>query len=172
MKVRRIIGNRILSAELGQIVGQEGEYKVLRIDNPEDIVKFLKINNIHSWDIEDIHYARLYAPIWFLYKNDEVIGVYAERDGRLLGRDASPIKDPEAVRIFKKIISKKITAERTFSDEEKEEMFNWLDALRESGQINMFGAFPYLAREFHISREEAKKIWGEWARTFRERHKI
>lgn len=50
-------------------------------------------------------------------------------------------------------------------------MFQWLDALRESGQINMFGATPYLAEEFDLSKEEAKKIWTEWARTFGERHK-
>ncbi|HRT03357.1 MAG TPA: hypothetical protein P5513_05415 [Candidatus Diapherotrites archaeon] len=106
MKVRRIISNRILSADvdIGQIVGQEGEYKVVRIDDPDDIVKFLKINNIHSWDIEDISFAISYAPVWFLYKNDEVIGAYSKRDGRLLGRDARPIKDPEVIRIFNKLL--------------------------------------------------------------------
>ena len=50
------------------------------------------------------------------------------------------------------------------------EHFEYLDALRESGVTNMFGAGPYLETEFGLSRNEAKLILTEWMRTFSERH--
>ncbi len=48
------------------------------------------------------------------------------------------------------------------------EHFEYLDELRKSGAINMFGAPPHLAREFHLPKAEAIKIWGLWADTFDE----
>ena len=50
------------------------------------------------------------------------------------------------------------------------EHFAYLDALRESGVTNMFGARPYLETEFGLSRNEAKLILTEWMQTFSERH--
>lgn len=44
----------------------------------------------------------------------------------------------------------------------KEEYFKFLDALRESGVTNMFGAAPYLAASFRISNSEARGILQEW----------
>lgn len=45
---------------------------------------------------------------------------------------------------------------------EKEEMFDYLENLRESGATNMFGAAPYLKDAFDISISEAKQILLEW----------
>jgi uncharacterized protein YciI len=43
----------------------------------------------------------------------------------------------------------------------------YLDNLRESGVINMFGATLYLVRDFpELNREEAKTVLSEWMRTF------
>ena len=42
------------------------------------------------------------------------------------------------------------------------EYFNYLDELRDSGEINMFGAGAYLEAEFGIDRREAKKILMAW----------
>ena len=42
------------------------------------------------------------------------------------------------------------------------EMFDFLDALRESGQTNMFGASPYLQKEFGLSPSLAKKTLLKW----------
>jgi hypothetical protein len=53
----------------------------------------------------------------------------------------------------------------------KEEYFVYLDDIRESGAINMFGAAPYLQDAFSLSRYEAKDILLEWMDTFAERHK-
>jgi hypothetical protein len=54
----------------------------------------------------------------------------------------------------------------------KEEMFVYLDNIRETGAINMFGAAPYLKDEFGLSRHEARNILLEWMDTFSERHKV
>jgi hypothetical protein len=51
----------------------------------------------------------------------------------------------------------------------KEKYFNFLDALRESGQTNMFGAGPFLQRAFGLERHEAKDIVLEWMSTYGER---
>jgi len=44
-------------------------------------------------------------------------------------------------------------------------MFRFLNQLRESGSINMFGASPVLAESFGISLKEARVVlshWMEW----------
>ena len=46
----------------------------------------------------------------------------------------------------------------------------YLDELRESGEVNMFGAAPYLEEEFELPPEDAKKILKYWMGTFGERH--
>jgi hypothetical protein len=53
----------------------------------------------------------------------------------------------------------------------KEEYFVYLDDIRESGAINMFGAGPYLQDAFGLSRYEARDILVEWMDTFAERQK-
>lgn len=53
----------------------------------------------------------------------------------------------------------------------KEFYFVYLDELRETGKINMFGAAPYLQDEFNLKPHEAKAIVLEWMDTFVERHK-
>ncbi len=54
----------------------------------------------------------------------------------------------------------------------KEDYFKFLDALRESGQINMFGAASYLVEMFDLKRSEAREIVMEWMQTFSERHRV
>ena len=49
----------------------------------------------------------------------------------------------------------------------REKMFEFLEELRESGIVNMFGSFPYLAEEFDIENEDAKDIFMEWILTGR-----
>jgi len=43
----------------------------------------------------------------------------------------------------------------------------FLDELRESGAVNMFGASPYL-REMYpaLSKAEARQVLGYWMKTF------
>jgi len=44
--------------------------------------------------------------------------------------------------------------------------FGYLDALRESGVVNMFGAESYLAKEFDLGTKEARTILIEWMKSF------
>jgi hypothetical protein len=52
---------------------------------------------------------------------------------------------------------------------DKEEMFEYLDTLRETGVTNMFGAAPYLQQAFDLERKEAKSILIEWMNTYDQR---
>lgn len=48
-----------------------------------------------------------------------------------------------------------------------EEYYAYLDALRESGVTNMFGAAPYLQQEFGLDRYEARKVLLQWMDSFK-----
>lgn len=43
-----------------------------------------------------------------------------------------------------------------------EEVFEYLDNLRDSAEINMLGAVPYIQNEFGIEKKEAREILTEW----------
>ena len=44
--------------------------------------------------------------------------------------------------------------------------FGYLDTLRKSGVTNMFGATPYLQREFSMSEKDAQRVLRLWMVTF------
>lgn len=46
------------------------------------------------------------------------------------------------------------------------EHLTFLDALRESGETNMFGARPYIEAEFDVSKREATEILSYWMKSF------
>ena len=48
----------------------------------------------------------------------------------------------------------------------KDEIFDYLDSVRESGSINMFGAGPLLQEEFKIDRYEARDVLIEWMESY------
>lgn len=56
------------------------------------------------------------------------------------------------------------------NDEFTQDVFNWLDNLRESGITNMFGAGPYIEQAWGLSREDANGFLSAWIKTFEERH--
>jgi hypothetical protein len=48
-----------------------------------------------------------------------------------------------------------------------DEHLEFLDDLRESGATNMFGAVPYVLREFpDLSEDQASAVLGYWMKTF------
>ena len=47
----------------------------------------------------------------------------------------------------------------------EQEVFEYLDELRESGVTNMFGASPYIVKEFDISRKEARELLMKWMKS-------
>lgn len=54
----------------------------------------------------------------------------------------------------------KINMEKPMTD--KKVIFEFLNDLRASGRINMFGAAPYLQSTFELTRDEARNILKEW----------
>ena len=49
----------------------------------------------------------------------------------------------------------------------------YLDALRDSGVTNMFGARPYLADEFpELSKRESGAVLSYWMKTYSDRHPV
>jgi len=52
----------------------------------------------------------------------------------------------------------------------KEEVFEFLDDMRDWGGINMYGAGPHIQEMFDVSRREARNLLSEWMKTFSERH--
>lgn len=44
--------------------------------------------------------------------------------------------------------------------------FEYLDELRRSGAVNMFGAAPHLASEYNLTINEARSILQKWQKTF------
>jgi len=48
------------------------------------------------------------------------------------------------------------------------DMHTFLDALRDSGVTNMFGAGPYLQKEFGIDQKSAREVLANWMQSFSE----
>ena len=52
--------------------------------------------------------------------------------------------------------------------EEHSEYYKWLEFLRLTGITNMYGARPYLERQFGLSKEEAADVLYEWMTNYDE----
>ena len=57
-----------------------------------------------------------------------------------------------------------------FRMEMQEKINDYLDALRETGTVNMFGASPYIAEVFGVTQKEARDYLKRWMDTFAERN--
>jgi len=49
---------------------------------------------------------------------------------------------------------------------DKQDVFDYLDELRESGVTNMFGSPSYLVREFGVTKKEARDLFIAWTEQF------
>lgn len=56
---------------------------------------------------------------------------------------------------------------QNFTDFEME-CFDWLEDLRQSGIVNMYGARPYLAEAFGLGKEESRNILIKWMENYKE----
>jgi hypothetical protein len=45
-------------------------------------------------------------------------------------------------------------------------VYDYLVELRDSGETNMWGAAPYLVRQFGLTHQEAGQILVDWIRSF------
>jgi len=52
----------------------------------------------------------------------------------------------------------------------EQEHIDYLNALRDSGVTNMFGAHPYLAERFEIDQRDAKRLLMQWMTHVAEEH--
>ena len=52
-----------------------------------------------------------------------------------------------------------------------DEHLEYLDDLRESGEINMFEAGEYIEDEFNISKDEARTIIMYWMKSFGDKNR-
>lgn len=48
----------------------------------------------------------------------------------------------------------------------EQELFDYLDELRDSGVTNMFGAGAYLQRDFGLSRRQSHEVLQAWMKSF------
>jgi len=55
-------------------------------------------------------------------------------------------------------------------EQDRDDVYRYLDELRDSGETNMFGAAPYLQETFGFERSVARQWLLEWMRTFTDRH--
>lgn len=46
------------------------------------------------------------------------------------------------------------------------EYFDYLERLRRSGVVNMFGSAPYLAEEFELSMRDARDVVTAWMKNY------
>ena len=58
-------------------------------------------------------------------------------------------------------------AERKATEQEQE-VLEYLNDLRDSGDTNMFGASPYVESRFGIDRNESRKLVSLWMNNFNE----
>jgi Cdc6-like AAA superfamily ATPase len=80
---------------------------------------------------------------------------------------------PEEIQVVSKIMkdkgymSYKEFCEALNNQETKRQYYwNYLEKLRRSGIINMYGAAPYLAEEFGLNLDEAKNILIDWMKNY------
>jgi len=46
------------------------------------------------------------------------------------------------------------------------EYWIFLERLRRSGIVNMFGATPYIVSQFGVTQEEARQILADWMKNY------
>ena len=51
-------------------------------------------------------------------------------------------------------------------DAKRDHYWNYLETLRRSGITNMFGAVPYLMKEFEVTKIEASQILKDWMQNY------
>lgn len=51
---------------------------------------------------------------------------------------------------------------------EEKAIFDYLNELRDSGVTNMFGATPYIEKEFNMKNRDASEILSKWMSNYNE----
>ena len=67
---------------------------------------------------------------------------------------------PDCLKAYDKAINYRATTEH------EQDVFAYLNGLREEGTINMFGAAPHVADEFQLSKGESRDLVALWMLNF------
>ena len=51
-------------------------------------------------------------------------------------------------------------------NEALQKYFLYLNKLRDSGKVNMFGAIPHIMNQFNLDKKTATDIWSKWIDQF------
>jgi len=54
----------------------------------------------------------------------------------------------------------------------KQDIIDYLNAVRESGKINMFGAVPFIMSEFNLDKKPASAHLSDWMQNFSSYQKV
>lgn len=46
------------------------------------------------------------------------------------------------------------------------EVYHFLNELRDSGEINMFGATDYIVEMYHCNKDQARKLLSKWMENY------
>ena len=90
---------------------------------------------------------------WDMWQDDVIFGV--DQDG-----EEHEINYSDIVSFNESRIDKTSDQDRIYYD--------FLLTLRDSGKTNMFGAAPYLQREFGLDKREAREVLAKWMKQFNE----
>lgn len=68
-------------SEFGKVDITSNGYTLVKVDNPEDVIKFCALYSIQkTWCIYNRENARRYAPIIFIISGDKIVGNYSVKD--------------------------------------------------------------------------------------------
>jgi hypothetical protein len=105
----------------------------------------------------------------WLAKIGEGVGVKAIKKAKPIGKYNQKLGfalvylyDNALQLITSKAITQSINTRRNNMNAITKQQYKFLIDLRDSGEINMFGAGPYLEAEFDLDRREARQVLQNW----------
>ena len=145
-------------------IGAEEESDANVVGENQSHLEFLSkyLGNMYSdlrFDVSDFDDIRVYGS------QQDLANFGREMHGKKFGGgyEVFHIDDDDRGEVVRIVKSSSILREKV---EDKYSQF--LLALRDSGVTNMFGAGPYLQREFGLEKREAREILAKWMQSFSE----
>jgi hypothetical protein len=83
-------------SEFGKVNTTSGGYTLVKVDSPDDIIKFCALFNIQkTWCIWQRQQANAYVPIIFIIQGDKIVGNYSVRDESFWDRQDDEMDRPD-----------------------------------------------------------------------------
>jgi len=148
-------------------IGAEEESDVNVVGENKDYLKSLALNLIQShpdlrFEVSDFDDIRVYGS------QQDLLTFGNKMHGEKFGEyEVFHVDDDDRGEIVRIVKSDSILRENVKEGVVKD-MHTFLDALRDSGVTNMFGAAPYLQKEFGIDQKSARQVLANWMQSFSE----